>query len=98
MLCDFAVTIGNQGLNVDAVNNVISTVGRRLQGPGRTVEAVLAVAGSAQEPGLVGSIEADDPEDAAKQIGDLARRTLYQLGQAGWNIFSGAWPHEAPPR
>ena len=97
MLCDFAVTIGNQGLDVDAANQVVDIVARRLQGSGRTVEARLAVVGSPQEPGLVGSLEADNPELAAQHICQLARRTLAQLGKGGWNICCGAWPHAVAP-
>lgn len=97
MQCDYAVTFGNQGLDVDASNKVITAVARRLKESGFEVDAALAVAGSAQAPGLSGTVEANDAKAAADRICEVTQRTLYQFGQSGWNVMCGAWPHQDGP-
>jgi len=94
MRCDYAVTFGNQGLDIKVSNDVITKVAGRLKESGFDVDAALAVAGSAQAPGLSGTVEADDPKSAADRICKMTQRTLYQLSQGGWNVMCGAWPHE----
>lgn len=95
MQCDFAVTFGNQGLDLNASNAVIVEMEKRLRKMGFDIDAALAVAGSAQSPCLAGTVEAENPRAAADRICEVTQRTLHQFGQSGWNVMCGAWPHEA---
>jgi len=96
MKCDCAITFGNQGIDTNATNEVVLEVERRLRNSGFDIDAVLAVEGSPQAPGLSGTVDADDPKAAAHQITELVRRTLRQFQRSGWNVICAAWPNREP--
>jgi len=96
MKCDCVITFGNQGIDTNATNAFVVEVAKRLRNSGFDINAVLAMEGSPQAPGLSGTVDAEDPKAAANQLAELVRRTLRQYQESGWNIICAAWPHREP--